>query len=517
MRLGSFRNDVAPRYAYFHETKTMTKKKNLGGRPSNRSTNLRQAAPARKSSREGGEENPQAAGAETGDLETADAWPAFGPDPRDTGFRPAPGSRSLPFDPKAANRALEFFETKLRHVEGAVAGKPFKLERWQQAIVANLFGWLRKDDFGRTVRRFREAFFYVPRKNGKSPLAAGIALYGLFMDNEPGAQIVLAASKRDQAALLFRHCRGMVEREPTLSEAAQVFGGIGQRAIVLRADSAAGLKVISSEAGGEHGGNVSLAIVDELHAQPNRDLVDVIQTSMASANRAQPLLIHITTADFARESICNEKHEYACRVRDGQLPDAAFLPVVYEAHRDSNWTDPEVQAAANPNIGVSVSREYLARECARAQETPTYENTFKRLHLNMKTEVDVRWLPMDKWDAGGSDDPMGWRTEALAELAGESCMGGLDLSTTTDVTAFVLAFRRGTTYIALPFFWLPSESAHQRERRDRVPYVNWPSRALSRSRRATWSITTWYVATSAHWGSGLRFAEFSATAGIRPT
>ncbi|HEY1600632.1 MAG TPA: terminase TerL endonuclease subunit [Pirellulales bacterium] len=389
------------------------------------------------------------------------------------GYNPRRGATGCRFDDKAANRALEFFETQLRHVEGAVAGKPFKLEPWQQAIVANLFGWLRKDDQGRTVRRYREALIYVPRKNGKSPLAAGIALYGLFKDGEAGAQIILAAAKRDQAALLFRHCRGMVERCPSLTDASQIFGGVGQRSIVLRQDSASSLRVISSEAGGEHGGNVSLAIVDELHAQPNRDLVDVISTSMASANRAQPLLVFITTSDFARESICNEKHGYAEKVRDGILDDPAFLPVIYEAPRDADWKSPDVWAAANPNIGVSVSREYLERECKHAQEVATFENTFRRLHLNQKTETDMRWLPMDRWDQCGAEDPIAWRAEAFEELQDLVCMAGLDLSTSIDVTAFVLDFRRGPNHIVLPFFWVPEENARKREQRDRVPYQVW--------------------------------------------
>lgn len=389
------------------------------------------------------------------------------------GFDPFRDAEGCEFVPKLANGAIRFFETRLRHVEGAVAGKLFKLEPWQKSTLANMFGWVQQDDQGRTVRRFREVFIYVPRKNGKTPFCAGICLYVLFEDGEAGAQIVSAAAKRDQAALLFRHARGMVDRDMELTAKSQIFGGVGQRAIQLKADPASGYKVISAEAGGEHGGNLHLGIVDELHAQPNRDLVDVLQTSMASENRAQPLLVYITTADFNRPSICNEKHDYACKVRDGVFNDSRFLPVVFEVPRDADWTNPDVWSLANPNVGVSVSREYLERECKRAQETPTYENTFKRLHLNMQTEQDVRWLPMEKWDALCTDDPVLWREEAMDILAGRPCTGGLDLSTTQDLTAFVLYFNTEEHCTLLPFFWCPRDGAQQRERRDRVPYLTW--------------------------------------------
>jgi phage terminase large subunit-like protein len=389
------------------------------------------------------------------------------------GYDPHADAAGCKFDNAAAVKALKFIESELRHVEGRVAGKLFRLEDWQRAIVVNLFGWKRKDATGRWVRRYREAFIFVARKNGKSPLAAAIALYCLFEDNEPGAQIVCAAAKRDQAALLFRHARGMVQQSPRLTVLSQIFAGVGQRSIVLKEDAASGFKVISADAGTEHGANLSAAIIDELHAQPNRDLVDVIQTSMASANRAQPLLVHVTTADFARESICNEKHDYACKVRDGIITDSAFLPVIFEAPQDSDWTLPETWAMANPNLGVSVSLDYLERECSRAQETPTFENSYKRLHLNMRTETDVRWLQMDKWDEGGDPDPLAWRTETMELLAGALCTGGLDLSTAIDVTAFVLSFDRDGVITLLPFFWIPESNARKREHRDRVPYITW--------------------------------------------
>jgi site-specific DNA recombinase len=230
------------------------------------------------------------------------------------------------------------------------------------------------------------------------------------------------------------------------------------------------VKVISAEAYTKHGVNAHGVIIDELHAQPDRELVDVLTTSTGA--RRQPLIIYITTADFDRESICNEKYDYACKVRDGVIDDPAFLPVIYEAARDDDWTDPAVWAKANPNLGVSVSLEYLERECIRAKETPTYENTFKRLHLNMKTQQDVRWLSLENWDACNA------RIDEAA-LTGRECYGGLDLSTTTDLSAFVLVFQESDGGITLlPKFWVPADNAHKREKRDRVPYETWARQGL---------------------------------------
>lgn len=379
------------------------------------------------------------------------------------GYDPAATARpGDSFDASAADDAVQFIEQGLCHIEGALAGKPFKLEDWQKAIVGCIFGW--KNAAG--YRRYREVFLYVPRKNGKTPLAAAIALVCLFTDGEVGAHNVCAAADTEQASLLFRHAAGMVERSEILSPKAKVYRGYGQRSIVV--DSiGSNLKVVSSDASTKHGGNGHLAMIDELHAQPNRDLVDVLQTSMASANRMQPLLICITTADFDRESICNEKYDYAGKVRDGILDDPSFLPVIFEASIDDDWTDPKVWAKANPNLGVSVSEEYLTRECKRAQDSPAYENTFKRLHMNMRTQQDVRWLQLERWDKCA--EPF-----SPAAIKGVPCWAGLDLASTTDVASFVLAFpvSDGSMYL-LPYFWIPGERAQDRERRDRVPYETW--------------------------------------------
>lgn len=373
------------------------------------------------------------------------------------------------FDADAATRAIDFIQEAIHHVEGDKARQPFLLSPWQKAFVGNLFGWKRTDSLGRVVRRYREAFLYVPRKNGKTPLAAAIALCVFFLDGEQGQQNYIAAADREQAGMLFRQAKGMIDLEPELASRCRVYGGnasAGQSRSIVRESEGSFLRVISADADSKHGGNSHLVLIDELHAQPSRDLVDVLQTSMASANRKQPLLMCITTADFDRPSICNEKHDYACKVRDGIIDDPTFLPAVYEAGREDDWRTPEVWRKANPNLGVSVSEEYLAREAKKAAENPAYENTFRRLHLNQKTEQATRSIDMVKWDAcSGVVDP--------DALAGRECWAGLDLSSTTDITAFVLVFRDGDGFLVLPRLYAPRGRARERSRSDRVPYEAW--------------------------------------------
>lgn len=375
------------------------------------------------------------------------------------------------FDEEAAQRYVDFIEECCTHVEGMLAYKPFIMQPWQVGIVANLFGWKRPNG----SRRYRECLIFVPRKNGKTPLAAAIALASMTLDGEVGAYNVCAAADADQAALLFRQAGGMVENDAELSQHFKVYKGIGQRSIAMESQNSR-LKVVSSDANTKHGGNGHLAIIDELHAQKNRDLVDVLQTSMASANRLQPLLMHVTTSDFDREgSICNEKHSYAGQVRDGVVDDPEFLPVIYEASDEDEWTDESTWWKANPNLGVSVSLEYLRRECKRAQEIPAYENTFKRLHLNIRTQADVRWLSLESWDRGSADDPLAWREEQIELLRGRQCYGALDLATKRDLSALSLVFPpiADEGWVVLPWFWIPFPDIEQRVRRDKVPYDAW--------------------------------------------
>lgn len=399
------------------------------------------------------------------------------------GYNPFAQAKGCWFDPEIAQLYLDFFPACLTHIEGDLIGKPFNLEPWQQSWIANLLGWQMVDEIGREVRRFRESLLFVGRKNGKTPMAAGLGIAILHIDQEGGQQDFIAADKRENAAKLFRHCKGMVNNDRELKKHYRVYGGkaeSGQSRSIVNESDASFLRIISTEGSGEHGGNTHLAMVDELHAQPNRELVDVLTTSTASLNRKQPLFVMITTADYHRPSICNEKYDYACKVRDHSLNEHAgvndprFLPAIWEVPADADWKDETTWPLANPNLGISVSLEYLRRECQKAQDVPAYENTFRRLHLNQRTEQDKRAISMDQWlDCGHGADPLAWRAEMLEKLRGRPCIAGLDLGATNDLTAFVLwFFDEPKPKPCLPWFWA-TRDAIARRRRERVPYDAW--------------------------------------------
>lgn len=414
--------------------------------------------------------------ARRGRQQKAGVEPSAKPEPRDwkrilaqiPGYDPWKQAGDCRFDEEAADAAIDFFHNRLTHVKGAKAREPFILEEWEQAIIGNLFGWKRPDG----MRRYREALVFVGRKNGKTPLAAGIILYLLFEDGEPGAEIYGGASEYKQASLVFAHARGMILNRGKQSGADWTFGGKvchifkGQSKSIELQDDLSIYRVISADSDSAHGFNAHGVVVDELHTQPNAELVDALVTSTAA--RRQPLIVYTTTSDFEREgSICNEKYDYACNVRDGIIEDPSFLPAIWEASRDDDWTSEATWAKANPNLGVSIPLEYLQRECRRAQESPRFENTFKRLHLNIRTEQSVRWLQMEKWDAcAGEVDP-----EALK---GKECFAALDLSSKRDLTALCLLFPlENGRYAALLHFWIPADTARERGRRDKVPYLLW--------------------------------------------
>jgi len=312
------------------------------------------------------------------------------------GYNPWRDAGECSFDVTSARRVLEFFTECLRHVEGELAGRPFALEEWQVAIIANLFGWLRADG----TRRYRTAFVYVPRKNGKTMLAAGVALYCGMSDGEAGPQVYSAASEKEQAALIYRDAVGMIAQEPELDARCRIFRTF--KSIEFRETSGV-YRSLSSDAKTKHGFNTHCAIVDELHAHVSRELVDVLTTSTGA--RRQPITFIITTADYNRDSVCNEFHDYAKKVRDAVLADPYFLPVIYEATKADDWTSPETWRRVNPNFGVSVKADYFAEECEKAKKRPAYLNTFLRLHLNLKTDSDVAWFPSDAWNLNAGPKP----------------------------------------------------------------------------------------------------------------
>lgn len=365
------------------------------------------------------------------------------------------------FDPDEARFAVEFFHECLHHVEGTFAdpypGKPFILERWQQAKIGALWGWKRRDG----SRRYRECLMYEPRKNGKTPVSAGIGDMSLFTDREQGAKNVMAAASKDQAGQLFSHAAGFVERDDDMASRSKVYGGetglFGSRTI-YHPETNSSLQVVSSDAKTKHGYNGHLALIDELHAQADSDLLHVIETSSTSQNRRQPLTLYTTTADYDRPSACNVKYDYACKVRDRVIEDHAFLPVIYEAPKDADWQDEEVWKIANPNLGISVSLEELRRLALKARIDVTFTNEFRRLHLNQRTERESRFLDMVAYNQCPS---------VLPDLKGQRCIIGLDLATTVDITAWVAWFPEHKAFIGR--YYLPEHTADKLMRDYSVP------------------------------------------------
>lgn len=363
------------------------------------------------------------------------------------------------YDQSAADLAVRFFERLLRHTKGEWAGTGFHLQPWQAQIVRDVFGWKRPDG----TRQYRRVYIEIPRKNGKSTLSAGLALLLLFADNEPGAEVYSAAADRDQAAIVFEQAKQMVQGSPALMKYAEVF----KRSIWV-AETMSSYKVLSADAPTKHGLNAHGIIFDELHAQPNRELWDVLTTSMGA--RRQPLLISITTAGYDRESICYEQHEYARQIQNGVIQDDSFYAYIAAAEDDDDWTDPAVWAKANPSMGVTVREDYLRTECERARQVPAYQNTFRRLHLNQWTSQNERWLDLAAWDATAG--PVDY-VEMEKQLAGQLAYGGLDLASTTDIAACALVFPAGELYRVVMRFWIPQDNMRERSLRDRVPYDAW--------------------------------------------
>jgi len=288
----------------------------------------------------------------------------------------------------AAERVRTFFQRFLCHSKGEWAGQPFELLDWQwDDIVAPLFGWQRPDG----TRRFRRGYIEVPKKNGKSCLFSGLSLYLLLADGEPGAEIYSAAVDRDQASIVFTEAANMVEASPHLASRLQVVRST-KRIVDHRSRSY--YKALSADVPAKEGLNAHAILIDELHAQRNRDLWDTLR--YAGASRRQPLHLAITTAGYDRHSICWEQHDYAKKVQDGTIQDLAFFSYICAAESDDDWTAPEVWRKANPSFGITLSAEQFAEDCQEAQQSPAKENSFRRYRLNQWTEQDVRWLSLER-------------------------------------------------------------------------------------------------------------------------
>ena len=374
--------------------------------------------------------------------------------------RNTPTRHDGPLAPSAPARDPIAFINGLTHTKGPFARQTFNLRPWQLRILKRLF---KKRPDG--LRQYRTCLLMLPRKNGKTELAAALALYGLLADGETGAEVYSAAADRDQAGLVFGVAAQMLRNDPALD--AECYIVESQKRIVHRS-SGSFYRAISAEAYSKHGFNASIVIYDELHAVPDRRLYDVLSTSMAG--RDQPLFLVISTAGFDRHSILWELYAHAKKVEENPSIDPTFLPILYEAPETADWTSQRVWRKANPALGDFRSLEEMQIMCARAKEIPAQENTFRRLYLNQWTEQASRWIGLPAWDACQV-------SIARDSLKGRRCFVGMDLSATTDLSALVAVFPdEAGGFDVLPHFFVPADRIRDRSRRDHVPYDEWSRR-----------------------------------------
>ena len=374
-----------------------------------------------------------------------------------------PSSFMLPtshYDKAKADRAVRFIEN-LCHTKGKWAGKKFILLPWQEQIVRDIFGIVREDG----KRQFLTAYVEIPKKQGKSELAAAIALYLLYADGEASAEVYGAACDRSQASIVFDVAKQMVEMCPALRKRSKLMTA-GKR--IVNYSNAGFYQVLSAETGTKHGLNVSGLVFDEIHAQPNRKLYDVLTKGSGDA-REQPLFFIITTAGTDRNSICYELHSKALDIMAGKKKDYTFYPVVYGLTEEDDWNDEANWYKANPSLGHTIGIDRVREAYKDALDNPAEENVFKQLRLNIWTNSAVAWIPEHIYNRGNEEIDMD-------ALSGRECYAGLDLSSTSDITAFVLVFPPRTEddkYIVLPYFWLPEDTLDLRCRRDHVLYDVW--------------------------------------------
>ena len=364
------------------------------------------------------------------------------------------------YDKEYADFAVAFIES-LCHTKGTWAGKRFELMDWQEQIIRDLFGILKPNGY----RQFNTAYIEIPKKNGKSELAAAVALLLTCGDGEQRAEVYGAAADRQQASIVFDVAADMVRMCPALNKRVKILAS--QKRLIYEPTNSF-YQVLSAEAYSKHGFNVHGVVFDELHSQPNRKLYDVLTKGSGDA-RMQPLFFLITTAGTDTHSICYEVHQKAQDIIDGRKIDPTFYPVIYGADDTEDWTSPKVWKKCNPSLGETIGMDKVKTACESAKQNPGEENSFRQLRLNQWVKQAVRWMPMDKWDKCAF-------AVNEEQLQGRVCYGGLDLSSTTDITAFVLVFPpldEEDKYIILPYFWIPEDTLDLRVKRDHVPYDVW--------------------------------------------
>lgn len=360
-------------------------------------------------------------------------------------------SRGCFFDEAAAEHAARFFPKFLSHSKGKMAGKAFDLLDWQRNdVIMPIFGWMRPpDEFGPASRRFRKTFIEIPKKNGKSTLAAGVGLYLLIGDGEQGAEVYSAATDQAQASIVHGEAVNMVQASRALSSMLKI--NLSSK-VISYPQTNSSYKSLSREAASKEGLNAHGIIVDELHAWNGRRLWEALM--YATRARQQGLIFVITTAGDDEQTICYEQYLYAKDVLAGRTIDDRFFAYIREADKDDDWTEAATWRKANPSWGDTINTADFAADVEEAKKTPTAQASFKRYSLNVWSVGSTPWLAPESWAACG--EPY-----TADSLIGRDCYGGLDLSRTKDMTALTLIFPDGyDRYLCLPYFWLPEEIVH---------------------------------------------------------
>lgn len=357
------------------------------------------------------------------------------------------------FDKKAAMRAIHFIE-KLKHTKGEWAGQQFRLEPWQQFVLWNIFGWKNADG----TRRFRYAYIEIARKNGKTALSAGIGLYMLFADGESRPEVYSAATVKDQAKICFSDAVEIVKATDLKNYLTPY-----RNSIVYELKGGT-MKPLSSDYGTHDGLNPSCGIIDEFHAHKDSGMFDVIKSAFGA--RRQPLMFIITTAGFDKSGVCYAYRENVIKVLRGVNEDDSLFGIIYTLDDKSEWDDPKMWIKANPNLGVSLSADYLADQVKDAKNRPEAVRNVMTKNVDLWVDAERTWILDDVWQKCIS-------TTAPADLKGCACWGGLDLSNVSDITAYVLLFHENDRFQLLPHFWIPEEKMLEKIRKENINYDKW--------------------------------------------
>ena len=357
------------------------------------------------------------------------------------------------FDKKAAMRAIHFIE-KLKHTKGEWAGQRFRLEPWQQFVLWNIFGWKNADG----TRRFRYAYIEIARKNGKTALSAGIGLYMLFADGESRPEVYSAATVKDQAKICFSDAVEIVKATDLKNYLTPY-----RNSIVYELKGGT-MKPLSSDYGTHDGLNPSCGIIDEFHAHKDSGMFDVIKSAFGA--RRQPLMFVITTAGFNKSGACYAYRENVIKVLRGVNEDDSLFGIIYTLDDKSEWDDPKMWIKANPNLGVSLSADYLADQVKDAKNRPEAVRNVMTKNVDLWVDAERTWILDDAWQKCIG-------TTAPADLKGCACWGGLDLSNVSDITAYVLLFHENDRFQLLPPFWIPEEKMREKIRKENINYDKW--------------------------------------------